>query len=115
LASDDNSAALVTAILNTLVFDDASDDEEVIAARAILLHGTSVASALSLLNGASLSLPAALANKIDGPPGFFLATHPDSAPFFAVRRAPGTILQAAPYSVPSREGISRPRFPGRSL
>ena len=58
-------------------------------------HGTSVRSALSLLNGAPLSVSVASANKIDGPPGFYLATEWVTAEFFAVRRAPGTILRYA--------------------
>ena len=32
-------------------------------------------------------------HKIDGPPGFFLATHLSDAEFFAIRRTPGTVLR----------------------
>src|SRR5690606_21864727 len=32
-------------------------------------------------------------NKIDGPPGFFLATDATAAEFFALRRAPGGVVQ----------------------
>lgn len=58
-------------------------------------HGTDARSALNLLNGAPLDVAAAAAAKIDGPPGFFLATHEADAVFFAVRlgRRPGGILR----------------------
>jgi hypothetical protein len=36
-------------------------------------HGTDVASGLALLNGIDLDAATAARNKIDGPPGFFLA------------------------------------------
>jgi hypothetical protein len=35
----------------------------------------------------------AAAGKIDGAPGFFLATHADDAAYFATRRGAGTILE----------------------
>jgi hypothetical protein len=60
---------------------------------AVFYHGTSVSSGLRLLNGAPLSLEAAAANKIDGPLGFYLATDPAAAEFFAGRRETGMILQ----------------------
>jgi hypothetical protein len=56
-------------------------------------HGTGLASALSLLNGAELRLEIALEQKIDGPPGCYLADDPDAAVFVAVRRAPGAVLR----------------------
>jgi hypothetical protein len=56
-------------------------------------HGTSVDSAERLLAGEPLNAAVASAAKIDGPPGFFLATHPDAAEYFALRRQPGTILR----------------------
>jgi len=59
----------------------------------IMYHGTDVGSAIALLNGAPLNVDIAAANKIDGPPGFFLATNPGDAEFFAARRAPGAVLQ----------------------
>jgi hypothetical protein len=63
--------------------------------RRIGYHGTSVAAALSFLRGVELSLELALAQKIDGPPGFYLADDPNAAAFFAVRRAPGIVLRYA--------------------
>jgi hypothetical protein len=58
-----------------------------------LFHGTDVASARTLLGGAPLNAAKAAAGKIDGAPGFFLATHRDAATYFAMRRAPGAVLQ----------------------
>jgi len=55
-------------------------------------HGTDIASARSLLQGSPLSAEKAAARKIDGPPGFFLATEVDDAVFFALRRAPGGVV-----------------------
>jgi hypothetical protein len=59
----------------------------------VLYHGTSVRSGLALLNGASLDIITAMAQKLDGPPGFFLATHAEDAAYFAARRGEGTILR----------------------
>lgn len=56
-----------------------------------LFHGSDLASAHSLLSGARLDESKAARRKVDGPPGFFLATHPDDASFFAARRG-GTLL-----------------------
>jgi hypothetical protein len=56
-------------------------------------HGTDVQSGLSLLNGAPLNVSLATGNKIDGPVGFYLATDPVAAEYFALRRDPGTVLQ----------------------
>lgn len=56
-------------------------------------HGTDIASARNLLRGEPLSTAEAAARKIDGPPGFFLATEVDDAIFFALRRAPGGVLE----------------------
>jgi hypothetical protein len=58
-----------------------------------LFHGTDVASARSLLDGAPLDAATAAAAKIDGPAGFFLATHADDAAYFAARRGAGGILR----------------------
>jgi hypothetical protein len=58
----------------------------------LLYHGTSVKSALGFLNGEALEATAAAAAKIDGPPGFFLATHSEDAMYFALRRQ-GTVLE----------------------
>jgi hypothetical protein len=58
-----------------------------------LFHGTSVGSAERLLMGEGLDATLAAALKIDGPPGFFLATHADDAAYFATRRGAGTILE----------------------
>jgi hypothetical protein len=42
---------------------------------------------------AALDVARAASLKIDGPPGFFLATHADDAAYFATRRGAGTILE----------------------
>jgi hypothetical protein len=55
-------------------------------------HGTDIASARNLLQGSPLRAEEAAARKIDGPPGFFLATEVDDAVFFALRRAPGGVV-----------------------
>ena len=55
-------------------------------------HGTDIVSARTLLQGNPLSAEEAMARKIDGPPGFFLATEVDDAVFFALRRAPGGVV-----------------------
>jgi hypothetical protein len=55
-------------------------------------HGTDIASARNLLQGSPLSAVKAAARKIDGPPGFFLATEVEDAVFFALRRAPGEVV-----------------------
>jgi len=55
-------------------------------------HGTDIESAHTLLQGEPLNVEKAAAHKIDGPPGFFLATEVDDAIFFALRRAPGGVL-----------------------
>lgn len=78
-------------------------------------HGTDVDSALHLLNGGRLDAAAAITRKIDGPDGFFLATHLDDASFFAARRN-GTILQFN-FSDAARKqldaaGIIRQPIPG---
>jgi hypothetical protein len=59
----------------------------------VLYHGTDVQSALRLLNGEPLSAQIANGNKIDGPPGFYLATDYDDAAFFATRRGEGAVIQ----------------------
>ena len=58
----------------------------------VTFHGTDVDSALHLLNGGRLDAAMAAARKIEGSPGFFLATHADDAFFFASRRS-GTVLK----------------------
>ncbi|MBK8254387.1 MAG: hypothetical protein IPK82_17175 [Polyangiaceae bacterium] len=58
-----------------------------------LFHGTDVSSARNFLNGTPLDAAKAAAAKIDGPPGFFLATHADDAAYFATRRGSGAILE----------------------
>ena len=55
-------------------------------------HGTDIVSARTLLQGNPLSAEEAMARKIDGPPGFFLAAAVDDAVFFALRRAPGGVV-----------------------
>jgi hypothetical protein len=44
------------------------------------------------LRGTPLDAAKAAAGKIDGPPGFFLATHADDAAYLAARRGTGAIL-----------------------
>ncbi len=70
------------------LIDDAIEESNV-----ILYHGTSVASAETLLAGEGLNAARAAALKIDGPVGFFLATHADDAAYFATRRGTGAILE----------------------
>jgi hypothetical protein len=60
---------------------------------SVWFHGTSLIAGLSLLNGAALRLEVALAQKIDGRPGFYLVNDADVAAFFAARRVPGAILR----------------------
>jgi hypothetical protein len=57
-------------------------------------HGTDLKTGLAFLNN-QLALDAAQAAlaKIDGPPGFFLATDLASAEFFAIRRSPGVVVE----------------------
>lgn len=57
-----------------------------------LFHGTDARDAYSLVAGAPLSPEAAAASKIDGPPGFFLATVEADAEFFAARRSLGAVI-----------------------
>ena len=56
-------------------------------------HGTDLRSAVRLLNGAPLDAAVAAAAKIDGPPGFFLATVESDADYFAARRSRGGVLR----------------------
>lgn len=58
-----------------------------------LYHGTDRQSALGLLNGEPLDASTAAAGKLDGPPGFFLATERDAAVYFALRRSPGAVIE----------------------
>ena len=53
--------------------------------RAVFYHGTDPASALLLVNGTPLSLDAALTNRANSAsaPGFYLATDPEVAMYFA--------------------------------
>ena len=55
-------------------------------------HGTALESATRLSVGHPLDIAAAFALKIDGPPGFYLATELADAEFFAVRRAQGAVI-----------------------
>ena len=63
--------------------------------RYIFYHGTDLASAIALLNGAPLEISIALKKRHDiGDLGFYLATHYDVAYHYAtVRGTEGTILQ----------------------
>jgi hypothetical protein len=56
-----------------------------------MFHGTDLASGGRLLQGEVLDAAKAAAAKIDGPPGFFLATHADDAVYFAARRGGGIL------------------------
>jgi hypothetical protein len=59
----------------------------------VVFHGTDLDSARRLLAGEPLDAVKAAAAKIDGPPGFFLAAEYADAEYFALRRAPGAVLQ----------------------
>ncbi len=85
----------------------------------IAFHGTDINSARNLLRGEKLDVAKAMAKKIDGPPGFFLATEVTDAEFFALRRAPGGILEFAlsPKAVKqlkSSGAVQRPIPPGKT-
>lgn len=58
-----------------------------------LYHGTDISSARNFLKGTRLDAAKAAAGKIDGAPGFFLATEYDTAMYFALRRAPGGVVK----------------------
>jgi hypothetical protein len=90
-------------------------------------HGTDVASAIRFLNGAGLDTVEAANRKIDGPPGFFLATAHDDAEFFGARRC-GTIIEidfseralalletAGMVRQPIPRGPKSPRFVGEEM
>jgi len=77
------TAAMLTAVL--------APEKDVVEG-VTLFHGTDAKSGINLLNGEELNAAKAAANKLDGPPGFFLATHADDAAYFAARRE-GFILQ----------------------
>jgi len=70
----------------------------------------------------------AIARKLDGPPGFFMAMELDDAIFFALRRQPGGVLQIdlsdeavsqlASHGLvrqPIPQGRRSPRFSGDEL
>src|SRR5262249_28808707 len=57
-------------------------------------HGTDLNTGLAFLNNQlPLDAAQAAAAKIDGAPGFFLATDLASAEFFAIRRSPGVVVE----------------------
>lgn len=83
-------------------------------------HGTDIESARTLLRGEPLNVEKAAAHKIDGPPGFFLATEVDDAMFFALRRAPGGVLAChlSLYAVEQLQAagmLRRPIPPGKTI
>jgi|SRR5205807_8840977 len=83
-------------------------------------HGTDIVSARNLLRGEPLSTAAAAARKIDGPPGFFLAIEVDDAIFFALRRAPGGVLEYrlsanAVEQLQVAGAVYRPIPPGKAI
>ena len=92
-----------------------------------LYHGTAFESAVRLLRGEALNPQQAARNKLDGPPGFFLATDPAVAEFFALRRGRGLILRYEFYGEAIEQleakgaqfGEIRPgkttRFPGQEF
>lgn len=53
-----------------------------------LYHGTDLDTAKRLVAGDPIDLAKSAALKIDGPPGFFLASERADAEFFALRRSP---------------------------
>jgi hypothetical protein len=57
-----------------------------------LYHGTDLESARRLIAGESLDVDRALALKVDGPPGFYLASDVGDAEFFAARRDQGAVI-----------------------
>jgi hypothetical protein len=57
-----------------------------------LYHGTDPESARRLTTGESLDFDRATALKIDGPPGFYLASEIGDAEFFAARRGQGAVM-----------------------
>lgn len=98
-ATDEEMEALAASIIATNI---AAHEKEQAAAISrvrtadggiVLYHGTDVQSAIRLLNGEPLSAQIAAGNKIDGLPGFYLATDYDDAAFFATRRGDGAVIQ----------------------
>lgn len=82
-------------------------------------HGTDITSARNILQGEKLDVAKATAKKIDGPPGFFLATEVADAEFFALRRVPGGILEfilspKAVEQLKSFGAVRRPIPPGKT-
>lgn len=93
-------------------------------------HGTDYDSAVALEAGGPLDAAKAAAFKIDGPPGFFLATELPDAQFFALRQgrgAPAVVgLELSPAAVEALlaggavrrripRGPNSPRFLGEEL
>jgi hypothetical protein len=93
-------------------------------------HGTDHASAVALGAGEPLDAAKAAAFKIDGPPGFFLATELPDAQFFALRQGRGAaavigfevfpaaeeaLLSGGAVRRPIPRGPSSPRFLGEEL
>ena len=81
----------------------------------IFHHGTDLESAKALLSARPLDAARGAALKIDGPPGFFLATDLADAEFFALRqlRGPGAVLlfdisATALSSLSARGAVRRP-------
>lgn len=61
--------------------------------RATFYHGSDPKSLNSLLSGEILKSTIANKNKIDGPPGFYLADNPIAAEYFSVRRGGHYLLR----------------------
>lgn len=58
-----------------------------------LYYGTDEETAIRFLRGELLDVAKASPRKIDGPPGFFLATTIIDAEFFALRRGRGVVIE----------------------
>ena len=76
-------------------------------------HGTAIDAARDILRGEKLNTVKAASNKIDGPPGFFLATEITDAEFFALRRAPGGALELTCQQKQWDDSNRRERFDDR--
>lgn len=87
-------ATAVTILLESVAAADGTRGAEECGPQTVFYHGTDPASALLLVNGAPLSLRAALANRANSAsvPGFYLATDPDVAMYFASLHNKGVTL-----------------------
>ena len=65
-------------------------------------HGTDIESAHTLLQGEPLNVEKAAAHKIDGPPGFFLATEVDDAIVLCAQAGTRRCIGIPPVAARSR-------------